>query len=233
MTNHKKILFIIVEGPSDETAIGSVLSHIYEDTQVFVHVVGGDITTQTPEGGDIAAKVSAIVKNEAAIYHWRASDIARIIHIVDTDGAFVPEDAVIQDPTRKHIRYYENQIRTPDKKSVLERNVRKQQNLKTLIKSTTIWRDVPYQVYYMSCNLDHVLYGQLNMPDSAKVDTAYAFARTYRKQPEAFIEYMTDSPFSVDGDFEATWNYIKKGTRSLERHSNLHLALTGAGSDRP
>ena len=82
-STRKKIVFVIVEGPSDETAVGSVLSHVFEGTRVFVHIVGGDITTQTPENGDIAAKVSAIVKGEASIYHWRASDIERIIHLVD------------------------------------------------------------------------------------------------------------------------------------------------------
>ena len=173
----KKIVFVIVEGPSDETAVGSILSH-------------------------------------------------KIIHLVDMDGAYVPEEAVVADPNRRHIRYYENQIRTPDRDSILERNARKRKNLNKLIREKEMWKGVPYQVYYMSCNLDHVLYGELNMPDSNKVDAAYDFASRYRRDPEAFVEYMTDSPFSVDGNFRETWDYIRSGTRSLQRHSNLHLALT-------
>lgn len=222
----KKIVFVIVEGPSDETAVGSILSHVFDRSRVFVHTVGGDITTQTPEDGDIAAKVSAIVKGEASIYHWHSSDIEKIIHLVDMDGAYVPEEAVVADPNRRHIRYYENQIRTPDRDSILERNARKRKNLNKLIREKEMWKGVPYQVYYMSCNLDHVLYGELNMPDSNKVDAAYDFASRYRRDPEAFVEYMTDSPFSVDGSFRETWDYIRSGTRSLQRHSNLHLALT-------
>ena len=227
----KKIVFVIVEGPSDQNALGSVLSHLFADELVHVHVVGGDITAQTPVSKDIQIRVSELVKAEASIYHWRASDIARIIHIVDTDGAFIPDERIVLDSTRKHIRYYSTEIRTQDPDSIMERNHRKQYQLKKLVKVSEVWRAVPYQVYYMSCNLDHVLYGQINLPDKDKVDYAYRFSMTYRDQPDAFVEFMEDSPFAVDGTYRETWEYIRKGCRSLERHSNLHLAFEAAEGD--
>ncbi len=42
----KKIIFVIVEGPSDETALGYALSKLCEKEQVYVHVVHYDITTK-------------------------------------------------------------------------------------------------------------------------------------------------------------------------------------------
>ena len=221
----KKIVFVIVEGPSDQTALGSVLSHIFPDELVHVHVVGGDITTQTTERSDIVQKVSDLIRAEAGIYHWRASDVAQVIHVVDMDGAFVPEDKIILDTMRKHIRYHEREIRTPDRTSILERNRRKKINLNRLIRIHEVWQKVPYGVYYMSCNLDHVLYGQLNLPDKDKMEMAYRFALRYREDSAAFYEFMADSSFSVDGTYKETWDYIKVDCRSLERHSNLHLAL--------
>ena len=42
----KKILLVIVEGPSDETALGYALSQVYDREQVSIQVVHGDITTK-------------------------------------------------------------------------------------------------------------------------------------------------------------------------------------------
>lgn len=41
----KKVVFVIVEGPSDETALGATLSRLFNDRFVYLHVVRSDITT--------------------------------------------------------------------------------------------------------------------------------------------------------------------------------------------
>ena len=41
----KKIVLIIVEGPSDQEALGAVLSNLYPSDQIYLHIVHGDITT--------------------------------------------------------------------------------------------------------------------------------------------------------------------------------------------
>ena len=46
----KKIVFIIVEGPSDEVALGAVLSKVFDSSSVYVHIMFGDITTQSMAG---------------------------------------------------------------------------------------------------------------------------------------------------------------------------------------
>ena len=45
----KRIVFVIVEGPSDETALGYILNKYYEgqNHKVYVNVVHGDITSQS------------------------------------------------------------------------------------------------------------------------------------------------------------------------------------------
>ena len=42
----RKIVFVIVEGPSDEEALGVLLSKICDEDSVYVHITHGDITTQ-------------------------------------------------------------------------------------------------------------------------------------------------------------------------------------------
>ena len=41
----RKIVFVIVEGPSDDEALGVLLSKIYDKDSVYVHIMHGDITT--------------------------------------------------------------------------------------------------------------------------------------------------------------------------------------------
>ena len=42
----KKIVFVIVEGPSDDEALGVLFSKVYDKDSVYVHIMHGDITSQ-------------------------------------------------------------------------------------------------------------------------------------------------------------------------------------------
>ena len=55
----KKIVLVIVEGPSDETALGIMLNQIYDKDSVYVHIMHGDITTRKGVSAEnIVAKAS-------------------------------------------------------------------------------------------------------------------------------------------------------------------------------
>ena len=41
----KKIVFVIVEGPSDDTALGVLFTKIFDDNHVHVEITHGDITS--------------------------------------------------------------------------------------------------------------------------------------------------------------------------------------------
>jgi hypothetical protein len=77
----------------------------------------------------------------------------------------------------------------------------------------------------MSCNLDHVLYDKLNLSDEEKEKYSLVFAKRYRENIDGFIRYISDSSFSVTGEYRETWNFIKQDLHSLERHTNLGLCL--------
>ena len=42
----KKIIFVMVEGPSDGDSLGVLLNRLYKDEAVYIHVMHCDITTK-------------------------------------------------------------------------------------------------------------------------------------------------------------------------------------------
>ena len=64
MMARKKIVFVIVEGPSDDEALGLMLNKIYDRAEVFVHITHGDITTQAKQE-NILSKIGSIVRGYA------------------------------------------------------------------------------------------------------------------------------------------------------------------------
>lgn len=150
--------------------------------------------------------------------------VVLVIHIVDTDGAYISDDKVLEEQNCKDIRYESDGIHTSNRQAIIRRNQQKKENLYRLISTGQIWK-VPYKVYYMSCNLDHVLHDKRNSTDEDKEDDAYAFAIKYRKNLEAFVKFICESDFSVGGEFKESWVYIEDGMNSIERHTNLGICI--------
>ena len=220
----KKIVFVIVEGPSDEEALGVLINRIYDSKAVFVQVMHCDITTELDvNAGNVVAKIGDVVKQYAG-RAFKPGDFSRIIHITDMDGAFIPDDAVVEDAAAVKPLYSVTEIRTQRKSGIENRNQRKRECLNRLSSASRIW-GVPYQIYYMSCNLDHALYGKLNSTDDEKEADAFAFAKKYRDDIPGFMKYISESDFSVAGSYPQSWQYIREVLRSLERHTNFGLCF--------
>lgn len=221
----RKIVFVIVEGPSDDEALGVILSKIYDKDSVYVHIMHGDITTQTRvTASNIVAKVGNCVRQYAAQNHYKPADFKEIIHIVDTDGAYIPDSAVIEDENAIKPIYSVTEIHTANPDKIINRNARKRENIERLKSTGQIWK-LPYKIYYMSSNLDHALYGKLNSTDEEKEEDAYQFAKKYRNDIPKFLKYIKESDFSVGPDYKKSWEYITEGLHSLERHTNLGMCF--------
>ena len=108
----KKIVFVIVEGPSDEEALGVILNRIYDNDTVFVHIMHKDTTA---EYGNSAANIVSKVGNELRGYakanHYTKNDFREIIHIIDMDGAYIPDSSIIEDRDAVNPRYSLTDIR--------------------------------------------------------------------------------------------------------------------------
>lgn len=220
----KKIVFVIVEGPSDEEAIGVILSRYFDNNVVHVHVMHCDITTEpSTVPSNIIAKIGSLIKSYAGKV-FKSGDFSQIIHITDTDGAFIPNNAIVEDPNSTKTIYSLTGIRTQKKDRIEDRNRRKRENLNRLSSTSTIW-NIPYKIYYMSCNLDHALYGKLNSSDEEKENDSYVFAKRYMNDIPSFIEFISKSDFSVVDSYSQSWKFIHEGLHSLERHSNFGLCF--------
>lgn len=219
----KRVVLVIVEGPSDDTAIGLLMDEYFNSQTVKVHVVHGDITTEV-EVNDIVARVNKEIDVYCRRDHLPRESIQEVIHLCDTDGTYISEEFVIIDEAAKDTIYTETAIYTANKEGIEKRNEKKSANMNRLAATKKIGI-TPYRAYYMSCNLDHVLYNLLNCTDDEKEDNAFAFLERYAGKLDEFVEFITQSSFSVMTGYRESWQYIKKELHSLERYTNFGLCF--------
>lgn len=131
----KKVMLFIVEGPTDETSLSTVLNRIFSSSTVKFQVVHGDVLTRDFMSSD---KIVAAVWDQVKAFMgeiYKKSDICRIVHLTDMDGVFVPDDAVVEDNAMAAGApplYTETQIQTPNRVGILDRNKRKRKNVDRL-----------------------------------------------------------------------------------------------------
>lgn len=144
----KKVVLVIVEGPSDEMALGSLLYRIFDPAHTVVKVCHGDITSRSgTRSSYIVNKTAEIIKNCAEQNHFKQSDFLRVIQITDTDGTFIDDSDVIYDEDYDHPFYTLIGIRSADKNAIIQRNHHKALNLLRLSECRKIW-NIPYSIYF-------------------------------------------------------------------------------------
>lgn len=220
--SERKVVVVIVEGPSDENAIGGILKEFFNSEEVQFAVVHGDITSNyktTKE--NVVSKINGLIENIKSKYGYNWGDFVKIIHIADTDGAFTKN--CIKMEAVDEIQYYEDHIEYFDIEAVENRNAHKAEIMFKLSTTGKI-RSIPYRLYFNSCNLEHVLYNELkNFSDDEKEILSDDFAEKYEGKALEFIDFISDKSIAVEGTYKETWKYIEKDKNSLQRHSNMHL----------
>ena len=139
----KKVILFIVEGPTDADTLSPVLKKIFKPGDIHFHVVHGDITTVKKSSYDAVMKrLSSQITEEMKRYRFTKKDVVRIIHIVDTDGAFVSSENVVFKDTH-HIEYGKDHIYTDNPVSIIGRNHQKSMSLRELSYAETVG-GIPY-----------------------------------------------------------------------------------------
>ena len=88
MANTRKVVLFIVEGPSDEAALGGIFTKIFNNAAVKFDVIHGDPTTSCQDPAKIREHVrNEILKHLARDRGYGWKDLERIVVICDTDGA--------------------------------------------------------------------------------------------------------------------------------------------------
>ena len=229
----KKIVLVIVEGPSDDSALGVILNRLFDKNKVHIEIMYGDITTDMNiDPIDIAKALGEVVKRYADSMHFKQLHFQQVIHLIDMDGAYTPDDRVVENPDAEKPVYSLTNIQTAKRDLLLRRNKHKQSKIERICGMQKVWGSIPYRAYYMSSNLDHVLYGKLNSSDEDKENDAYAFAKNYKDDIDGFLKFISDSDFSRMEGYKESWAFIKKGCHSLERYTNLGICFADIRDQR-
>ena len=85
--------------------------------------------------------------------------------------------------------------------------------------------NIPYSVYFLSCNLEHVLHNVQNVLPEEKMKYATSFSDKYVDNIDDFIKFMNSNEIAVNGNYDETWDFIKQNNNSLNRHCNFHLFI--------
>ncbi len=222
----KKIILFIVEGINDKTCLEGVLEKVLESEEVRFQITDGDITTRFDiDEYKIRNEIGKTVKAFKDKYHLKTEHFMEVVHIIDTDGLFLKEDAVHFFETENPI-YMDDGIYTKNMDKMNERNKKKAAVVERMLELHTVLKTIPYSVYYFSSNMDHVLYNQANLTPKEKDDLADLFDEEYADKPEEFVRFMRESSFTVRGTYEDTWDFIRLDKNSVKRYSNFGVYLT-------
>ena len=222
--DEKKVVVVIVEGPSDEAALGPMIKQKFDMDQVRFLVVNGDITAGSAQDPDTCIeKIKERLEIIKERYAYEDDDFLRIIHVTDADGVYALGSVVEKNVSS--IRYYTDHVEAKHAQSVIDRNRRKRRLLNLLSRTESI-NGIPYQIFYNACNLEHVLWNRMRVTSSKdKIRLADEFAEAYENNFREFVRFICSDEVAVPGNYQETWEFIKEGYNSLNRNTNLHLVF--------
>jgi hypothetical protein len=228
--DESKVLLFIVEGPSDEASLAPALEQIVTNSKVKFKVMRADITSDydsTVNNIERRIKELGVKRFLTDNPQFSSNDICGIVHIVDLDGAFISDDLVIQGEV-EDAQYYDDKIVCKDREKFLRSKNNKQSNLVHLSSISEISIPygvvVPYFIFYMSCNLDHVLHNKRNSTKEQKQTDSLVFADNY-DDPRKFESFFNGSDIKIPGTYQETWNHIQIALNSLKRGSNFWICI--------
>lgn len=221
--NTRKTVFFIVEGNTDKTALEKIFQAIYKHKNIRFEFTNGDVTSDDAiDETNVYEILYKKVKDYIDDKKLKKTDIWRIVQIFDTDGTYIPETAIADGNSSKFM-YSTTSITCKDVQKVKNRNYKKSNMMDYLLSLTEI-NNIPYKCYFMSSNLDHVLYNQQNLSEEDKKKYADAFYEKFLGVEKYFVDFLKiDAMNGVPDSFPASWRYIKEDLHSLERHTNLHI----------
>ena len=224
MAKEKKTIIFIVEGSSDKAALENIFKKIYRrNKEIDFGFTNGDITSDpTVTIANVENRIYEAVQEVIKDKKLKNSDVIQIVQIFDMDGAYIPDSAIVNGPTYA-FEYSTTNITCTYPQRAIGRNKDKRDILEYLLNQTMI-KSFPYEMYFMSCNLDHALYNEINLDKNLKQEYADEFYEKFIGKEYLFPAFLeSDVVNGVPNNMGASWRYIKEGLHSLERHTNLHI----------
>ncbi len=218
----RKLILFLVEGITEEISFGMIFSELFHEMEIEFQIVHGDITSSDDVNArNIIKKISSEIDKFLAREHYNKSDILKVVHLVDTDGVYISDENIIKSD-RGRIYYSDQEILTTSPDYIRDRNNKKCRIINRLIKTSEI-NKLPYKIYYLSCNLEHVLHDNANVEREDKKVKAEEFENEFFGSEYEFIDFIRSDDLAAPGDYQDTWRFIKQEINSLKRFCNLHL----------
>lgn len=222
-----KIILFLVEGKSDETSLALTLNRLLQGRVKFF-VIKTDITSDC---GTTAENIKGLILEKVSFFltehpQFQFSDIDSIIQITDTDGVFVDNSKVVFDENHKKIFYSEDSILTDNVNGIIYRNQTKAEILRELCSLKFLeapnGKKIKYRIYYMSCNLEHVLHNLPNVETDAEKERLSKFFRNASANDNNKLRDIVFTPsIECSGSYEDSWSFIQKATNSIKRKTNF------------
>lgn len=233
----KKVILVVVEGETEQVILYDYLDMYFAESEVRFDVQRGDILTKW-EGNkkttNIKKTVGQVISRYLEKNKFLPKDLLAVVQITDADGCFIPlEQVKVSTNIKGSIFYDETEILVESakkKEAIEERNTLKAQNIKILATSESFTlkkKSVPYQLFYFSTNLEHVLWGERNEEPVGKVSKADEFIETLSCSIEEYLrQYLhVNKDNSYDEQIEESWSYIMQDCNSLKRSTNVPLLV--------
>ncbi|MFB5760922.1 hypothetical protein [Paenibacillus medicaginis] len=230
-TKRKKALFTIVEGESDSFFFYDELQKICKDEHIVIKAYNGDIFTDLQkQNTPIRDRVREFFADR--MDNLRVSDFLGILHFTDTDGAFINDDKIIVDPQQDgNLKYDNNGIYVnsiAQQAKIQLRNKLKLEhtsNARKLRNITYKRTEVPYRLFYLSQNLEHLVFDELNVPNSEKGNRIVGFMKqqTTQNPVETLLRDHFPGRSYKTNKYNDSWDYIFQDDHSLQRCTNAFL----------
>ena len=220
----KKVVLFIVEGANDQIALAKSLDNLLSSESVNFQITEGDITGDK-QGKGIKAKVGDVIRQHCMQYKLKSADILETVLLLDMDGAYIAPDKILYSSDHSKPFYKEDTLLTGNPNALYETHLGKQRNLNILIGTEEVM-NIPFSVYFFSCNLDHVICNDANLAQSQKREEAGRFENKYYKNSTGFLAFFQGKEIASESSYPESWKTIKEDTNSLKRRSNLNIFLS-------
>lgn len=223
--NFQRVCLLIVEGSSDKISLFNIFSKYLSKNKLRTYIMKTDITSESgikPENieKNLAQRIESFLKQDKL----KKSDITNIIHLTDLDGTFIDDKYVKFNKEYEQPFYTTSDIQTVRPNSIKDRNHRKADNIRKLLTVDSILTK-PYKLYFMSCNIDHVLHNVNNISDAEKQRLAEEFADKFLGHELTFLDYLKNEGVIDSDTYEESWDKVQCGLNSLKRKTNIDKAL--------
>nr|MBQ4453175.1 hypothetical protein [Clostridia bacterium] len=224
----KKCILFVVEGKNDKTEIEAILhlprfAILRDQYRFYVVPANTDITTVSKKGKAKTAisALNAIVEEFRQKEHLKDEDIQEVVQVIDLDGCFIPEESIIKGDFAD-FEYTDNSIITSNVDGAIGRNRKKCNGIYDLLEKEKVGK-TNYSIYYVSCNMDHLLFNSRYLSPSGKGIKAMEFACECDKNPDCIDDIIFKKGICAEGSYWDTWGFIQNDCESLQRHTNLNV----------